>query len=323
MRRWGAALAVVAVTGCTTDVTEAPATPGGLELTWSTGAQMPTPRTEVAAAALDGQVFVAGGFVADGSATDVVEVYDPSSDAWQDSTPLPEPLHHAGLASASGRLWVVGGYSADGAPSDRVSSWAPGEGSWRSEPPLPTPRGALGVAAVGETIHAVGGATGFGTASELSDAHETLEIGAEDWEVAAPLEVPRDHLTAAGLDGAFYALGGRELSLSRNLGRADVFTDEWQELADLPTPRGGLAAAPVPDEGLIVVFGGEEPRSTFEEVEFYDTGADRWLSGPSMPTPRHGLGAATVDDRIYVVGGGPEPGLTVSGATEILEIAGN
>jgi hypothetical protein len=39
-----------------------------------------------------------------------------------------------------------------------------------------------------------------------------------------------------------------------------------------------------------------------------------------MPTGRHGLIAAAINDKIYVIGGGPEPGLTVSGTTEIYQV---
>jgi len=35
---------------------------------------------------------------------------------------------------------------------------------------------------------------------------------------------------------------------------------------------------------------------------------------------QNGLIAATINDKIYVVGGGPEPGLTVSGANEIFQV---
>lgn len=42
-----------------------------------------------------------------------------------------------------------------------------------------------------------------------------------------------------------------------------------------------------------------------------------WTDGAGMTTPRHGLAAVTINDRIYVVGGGEEPGLSVSGVNEI------
>ena len=39
-----------------------------------------------------------------------------------------------------------------------------------------------------------------------------------------------------------------------------------------------------------------------------------------LPTPRHGLGVAAFGGRVFVIGGGPEPGLTVSSANEALAL---
>ena len=39
---------------------------------------------------------------------------------------------------------------------------------------------------------------------------------------------------------------------------------------------------------------------------------------PDVPTPRHGLGVAAAGRRVYVVAGGPRPGLFVSDANEVL-----
>lgn len=36
-----------------------------------------------------------------------------------------------------------------------------------------------------------------------------------------------------------------------------------------------------------------------------------------MPTARHGLGATSYEDGIYVMGGGPQPGLSASDANEV------
>lgn len=314
--------AVTAASACASPETdEASPPPSGFS--WVRGADMPTPRTEVAVAALEGKLYAAGGFTTDGSATGTVEVYDPQADAWSESPGLPVPLHHAGLASASGRLYVVGGYGGDGDASGAVWSWAPGEDAWRDEPPLPTPRGALAVAVtIGGQIHALGGATGFGGASALSPRHEVFDPADRAWSRLADLPDPRDHLAAAALGSTVYVVGGRKLSLTTNSSRLDAFdleSGEWSDgAAPMPTARGGLAAATAGPR--IFVFGGEQPSGTFEEAEVYDQTSDAWTAAPPLPTPRHGLGAATVGDRIYVIGGGPTPGLSVSGATEILEV---
>ena len=39
-----------------------------------------------------------------------------------------------------------------------------------------------------------------------------------------------------------------------------------------------------------------------------------------MPIARHGLGAASIDNTIYVLGGGPQPGLSVSDTNEVFHI---
>ena len=67
----------------------------------------------------------------------------------------------------------------------------------------------------------------------------------------------------------------------------------------------------------MVVFGGEAPAGTFNQVEAYDARSNSWSSLARMPTARHGLGAAAVAGRIYVISGGPTPGASASAANEI------
>ena len=39
----------------------------------------------------------------------------------------------------------------------------------------------------------------------------------------------------------------------------------------------------------------------------------------AIPTFRHGLVAASIDNRIFIIGGGPEPGLSVTNVNEIYD----
>nr|MBA2383271.1 hypothetical protein [Actinomycetota bacterium] len=55
-------------------------------------------------------------------------------------------------------------------------------------------------------------------------------------------------------------------------------------------------------------------------VYAYDVRTGRWRRLADLPTPRHGLGAVTRAGRVYAVAGGPQPGLTVSGAVESLAV---
>jgi hypothetical protein len=330
-------LATAVATGCTGedaprgDGTPAPTAACGLR--WSRGAELPTPRTEVAGAELDGRIHIAGGFTSDGAASAVMEIYDPGSDAWSDGIELPEPLHHAGLAAARGRLWLVGGYRSDGRASAKVWSWASSEPAWKPEPPLRVARGAHAVAVAHDQIFAVGGAGGS-SGGGLIRAFESLPVGATAWQPLPDLPDPRDHLAAAGLSppgegvsGSVLVFGGRKLSLTTNSTRVDRFAlgpaddaaeGRWVSEPDLEHARGGIAAAVVGANRF--VFGGEEPRGTIAPVEAL-AGA-RWTAAGTLPTPRHGLAAVALQNRIHVIGGGPTPGLSVSGANEILTVDG-
>src|SRR2546427_13173723 len=105
---------------------------------------MRTARQEVAAAALEGRIFVMGGFGATAEAVARVEVYDPVTDRWEVRMPLPAPTQHLAAAVAGGRLFVAGGDSGRG----RRTPPAAGHeyGAARDPPamraPLTTPRGA-------------------------------------------------------------------------------------------------------------------------------------------------------------------------------------
>ena len=81
--------------------TAAPPAAGGR---WQRLPPLPAARSEVAAAALGGRVYVLGGLTPGGGATDRVEAYDPVASVWEERASMPRPLHHAAAAVADGRL---------------------------------------------------------------------------------------------------------------------------------------------------------------------------------------------------------------------------
>jgi N-acetylneuraminic acid mutarotase len=80
--------------------------------TWSTGAPLPTARSGIAAAALDGKIHVLGGegWIDDfGGVFRTHEVYDPKSNSWARAARLPTPRHGFAKAVIDGRLYAVSG----------------------------------------------------------------------------------------------------------------------------------------------------------------------------------------------------------------------
>ncbi|MCP9452112.1 MAG: hypothetical protein NNA23_05455 [Nitrospira sp.] len=304
-----------------------PASPPEIERgSWRVAAPMPTKRTEVAAVALEGKIYVVGGFEKPGlsnmmnlAITSAVDVYDPVTDTWTAAAPLPVGLHHVGIGVVKGRVYVIGGYTRAGvniwSPVATVYAYDPKTDQWTELAPMPTARGALAVAEVGGNLYAIGG---FDRRANVT-AVEVYDPLRNRWETRAPLPTPRDHLAVAVVDGAIYAIGGRvNGDYGRNLAvveRYDPTTDRWSRVSDLPTARSGITAAVF--EGRIYVFGGEGSAGTFRENEVYDPQRDQWRAMAPLPTARHGLGSATVEGRIYVIGGGPTPGGSFSDVNEV------
>ena len=68
-------------------------------------------------------------------------------------------------------------------------------------------------------------------------------------------------------------------------------------------------------------MGGESPPGTNRTVWALGAGDRAWTALPDIPTPRHGLGVVALGGRIWAIAGGPQPGLTVSGAVESLPVS--
>ena len=287
---------------------------------WIAKAPAPTKRTEVAAAALRGRIYVVGGFTRGLSMISAAtEEYDPATDSWRQRASLPSGLHHAGIGVVNDRLYVIGGYAHSlltlWEPTAGVYEYNPAADQWTRRKPMPTARGALAVAVHNGKVHAVGGYT----KDANTGAHEMYDPASDSWTTLAPLPVPRDHLAAAALGGRLFAIGGRlNGQYSQNVAVTEAYdpaTDRWARKADLPTARSGITAAVLGNR--IHIFGGEAPAGTFRENEAYDPATDKWETYAPIPTARHGLGSAVIDGRAYLLCGGPTPGGSFSDLNEV------
>lgn len=278
---------------------------------WQDRATAPSARTEVAAAVLDGRIWVVGELTESGATAEVAR-YDPAADTWTEGPRLPEPRHHTGIAGDGSRLWVVAGYTSERAPSDTV--WTLEKDTWTPGPALPEPRAAGALAWDGRRLVYAGGVGPDGLADDVF----ALETGR--WQRIGELDTPREHLAAASDGrGTTWFLGGRVHGLDSNRREVDVVTGtEVRPAGALPTARGGVAGFHAPGRGGCVA-GGEGLDGTFDEVECVDVdGTTSTL--PGLRHSRHGLGAAVVEGVAYTLLGGPTPGLSVTNVVEALPL---
>ena len=281
---------------------------------WTRRALMPTPRQEIAAAALDHRIYVFGGLDDNGRSIAAVEAYDPRANTWERRRSLPQPLNHLAAVSTGGRIYILGGYTnfaRDLNISRQTLEYDPAADSWTRKADMPWPRGGHGAALLDGRIYLLGG---IGSSTTNQARAMIYDPDTDAWEVGAPMPVHAEHLTVAAAAGRIFAFSGRWEGLRRSEVQAyDPASDTWELRAPIPTPRSGITSQSW--LGRIHLFGGELP-GVFSEHEVYDPVGDTWETAPPMPTARHGLASGIVDGKIYVVGGGTIAGLRATAAVE-------
>ena len=143
-------------------------------LAWQELAPAPLARLEMATAAHDGRIWLAGGLSPLGEAVSEVEIFDPASGEWSSGPALPTGIHHAALVSDGDRLLLLGGYlgASFNQPTEIVLTLPDGGDSWQLGPPLPEARGAGAAAWDGQRVVYAGG---VGTQRPRSDV--TVDLG--------------------------------------------------------------------------------------------------------------------------------------------------
>jgi N-acetylneuraminic acid mutarotase len=263
------------------------------------------PRQETAVVALDGLIYVMGGFGDSLNMVDVVEIYDPAADQWEGASPLPVRMHHANAAVVDDEIFVVGFLGSNFDADGRIFVYDAAADDWGERDPMPNAerRGASAVGVIDGQIYVAGGIRGGAVADFSRYDPET-----EQWETLE--DVPRavDHAAFGVIDGKLVIAGGRDTDIGAHTDQVDIYdpqTEQWSQGAPMPTSRGGVASA-VADGKLYVIGGEGNPEAdsrVFDQVEAYDLAADAWETLEPMPNPRHGMGAAAVDGRVYVPGG--------------------
>ena len=299
---------------------------------WTKAAPFPEPDEELYGVAVNGKLYVIGGW-GDGKAAGVNYEYDPATDKWTKKRSMPRPAHHAALAAANGKIYVMGGFvppqdtqiPVGGAwqPIDDAWEYDPAADSWKSLPPVPGKRGSALAVEVGGKIYMIGGVTTvegskdpfftfFGPARVLT-TNDVYDPATNKWESREPMSVARNHAFGGVVNGKIYVIGGRTghgfILSATNTDVVEEYSpvsDTWSAPKErMPTPRSGGAWGT--DGRKIYVAGGEvttkEIVGAFRAIEAYEPASNTWTTLPSMPMPRHGVAGAVIGNRFHLVSG--------------------
>jgi N-acetylneuraminic acid mutarotase len=191
---------------------------------------------------------------------------------------------------------------------------------WYAAAPFPEPsEEVLGATANGKFYVFAGLAPGWKPKSLVFE----YDPASNQWSKKKPMKLATHHVAFATLNNKIYAFGGFTLPASgpaawnpvNNAWEYDPATDEWKELAPMPTARGAATAAAA--GGKLYVTGGANslpgvtengihparPHNVVGTVEEYDPATNSWRSRRSLLLPRNHHVTAAAGDKVYVIGG--------------------
>ena len=269
---------------------------------WQSGAVMPTARSEMRVAVVDGIFYVPGGF---GGLTSF-EAYEPANDSWTALAAMPEPAHHMMVTGHGGKVYVLGGGpDLSWQATASILVYDPATDAWTESGLMPERRMSGEAVLLGDFIYLVGG-TGGTTALLRFDPAE------DSWAVLPGPSQPREHVAAVAFNGELWVIGGRWGGTGA-LAAVEIFdpaSGAWRDGPEMIEARSGFGAAVVGD-GIVVAGGeilGARPWTALASAEVYDAESGAWRLLPELPAGIHGMPVVGYGGTAYVLGGSDRAG---------------
>ena len=278
-------------------------------------------RNRLAAAAIQNKVIFGGGY---GTAiTNVVDMYDISTDTWTSTTTNPNlklsvARYNLAAAAAGNKILFAGGDT--GNSSAVVDMYDVSTNTWTSTSTNPNlklsfARPNLAAAATGNKILFAGGDYLGGV-----DVVDMYDVSTDTWTSKSTnsnfkLSVGRYNLAAAAAGNKIFFAGGltNSTTYSSVVDIYDISSESWSTTT-LSVARSNLAAAAA---GNKIFFAGGLINSTTRSsvVDIYDISSESW-STATLSLPRSRLAGAAVGNKILFAGGE----YAANSATNIVDI---
>jgi N-acetylneuraminic acid mutarotase len=305
---------------------------------WDTVAPLSLPRHSGATVAVDGLIYAIGGIEYGNSMTvygqtyDVttgalVEVYDPSADAWTRLADLPYPIDimarraegRMWLAAASyaGKIYTFGGSNLNDEVRDTIDVYDIATDTWTAAiARLPRPVCGLSAATLGEMIYLFGGATStdpYTPQDYVANCYAfdptTLSITS-----VAAMPIARFKTNAVPIENGILVLGGISATAAANAQIYRPATDSWEMLEPVFWERRFWGGAEI-DGAMFLIGGRNEHAVSSGAVDVWAPGYEAWLAGDPMSVPREDAFTAADGGALYVWGGRTHEGTPLA-ATE-------
>lgn len=244
---------------------------------WSEPTKLPVGLNHVAAAAHDGKLYVAGGYLEGEAETDLFLEYDPTTGRWSEMPPMKRARGGGAAVTIGDELYVIDGGPQPYGVEDPKPAYALLEvfdfrtGTWSTKAPPPVGVHHVMAALLDGGIYMAGGRIDDESASS---AFVRYDPAADRW--TRLRDLPEGKVASLGVAAAgerIVVFGGDD-------------EEGWED-------------------------GGGSVSST---AWAYDPATEKWTRLPDMHVERHAFGAAATGGRVYAIAGSICPGFKPNGA---------
>lgn len=127
--------------------------------TWTRKADMLTARSNAAACAVDGKIYVIGGVTGNlhNAPVSTVEEYAPATDTWTRKANMPTARTALSASVVDGKIYAIGGGIWNGSIFSKMEKYDPATDTWTTESDMNTRRIMFSTSVVNGIIYAIGG----------------------------------------------------------------------------------------------------------------------------------------------------------------------
>jgi hypothetical protein len=306
---------------------------------WQVRTPFPPPTSYGGSATSDGiYAYVAGGYSFDtGTAVNIFQRYNPSTDTWTVLTPMPdaEAETSAVYSPINNKVYVFGGDDpTTGIVSNATRIYDIGTGTWSAGMNMPDVRAFMASGYFNGKIYLVGG---YSTGNITPAFLQTWEYDPVANSFATKTPIPAANgFGGAGsgvINGHLYVAGGRDATntVIATTWDYNIATDTWTARANMPAPDNVPGSGV--ENGQLAIFGGGNPFAfgsasapskstmfkptapdTTNATVIYNPGSDSWAAGPTLNQQRSFPAGTNVGNTLVAAGGYTGAGTT--GSTE-------
>jgi N-acetylneuraminic acid mutarotase len=155
------------------------------EDSWATMEPMPTARSGLGVAVVDGKIYVIGG--QNGTALSTNEMYDPITNTWSSKKPMPTPRAYFGITVYQNKIYAIGGATGAFTHTAVNEVYDPLTDTWESKKGIPEGRERFCANVVNDKIYLISGMRNPFSPWDNSDKNYVYDPSNDSWTTMAPI----------------------------------------------------------------------------------------------------------------------------------------